>query len=944
VVAVAPSTGNISFWENIDSAYAQRHHGLQGTVKLYSGESITSLVEVGHAGYVLISSTGRLVHLTLRDAQGRPSIVGAILSAPSNSNGSFFSFKGLLGGSTRKTIAAVKARPSQSKGHMDVITATRAGLFQRWEMDWSGQHNFIAEVDVQSQIASAVRPDTAPESQSLNEVQVLDFAIMEQRRSQGDVKLLLLAASSRPDSLDYALLEVHLSNTGSTISRAIPIRNFQQPQIPAEPTGVLLLPGPGHTAFILFPGAVCITSLAQPEESPENQILADAGRLTLPYQDAVYFREDVPVNVSGHALDDGNVKDRRASVLIFIQQFGVLKISAQPPTDDDKDVERARVTARSKLEQATLFGTAAGNLLDFSTKSRFSFPADEVAQAAVDVSSAILNSSYESLAKVTSSMDDHFRTRANALRMLIKHLRSDYPSLPFETKWRLLGQAEKLASAHQLWSWYQDKLQDQQQHPDSYPENILLGDIIKALHERYKTALQPDIGETDNIRQFFIKDIDSLQILVPWGWFYLRTFYVKDGFKEHPSVMQRLSEGTDIVLVTLEAAYAFRQANIESYDLKTNSIEDGILLPNCGYNLLPSIWTSSHNIVSSIRSLVDVGRNLAVSCYEAHVLEGPASKIAAVNPRLVKLGCQTHIERFLWAQEQSNEKEREMGKSLEREWNTNVRPLHIMGLMEVGLATEGMKLAEQYEDMSTLVNLVWEETEWLQTQKNNPQLTKMEHAESGVKLKRLAERIGRYFDLYGESWAEAFYSKHVSCNRAAQLFMSEYLNQPALTKYLRAQDSRARLRWINEVIGEKQYGGAARSLFDAATKQETNSWCQRVELSLAKLAKLGEEEAGPVPETKPKTRSKRAKDPTTLVNISQKLEYAKLQEDVYDQLSPIITGALDDEGAIELLMTAFGQGRLRQRPAHQSVLKEGFENMIQHKVIDPGAHGLGRQG
>jgi nuclear pore complex protein Nup133 len=34
-------------------------------------------------------------------------------------------------------------------------------------------------------------------------------------------------------------------------------------------------------------------------------------------------------------------------------------------------------------------------------------------------------------------------------------------------------------------------------------------------------------------------------------------------------------------------------------------------------------------------------------------------------------------------------------------------------------------------------------------------------------------------------------------------------------------------------------------------------------------------------------------------------------------------------------MTEFGQGRLRDRPAHQSILKEGFENLIHHKVIDP---------
>lgn len=934
VVAIAPSTGKVAFWENIESSYAQRHHGVEGSVKLYSGETIISLVDAGHAGYVLISSSGRLVHLTLRDAQGRPSIATIVLSAPSSSTGGFFSFKGLLGGSSRKTIASVKARPSEAKGHMEIITATRAGAFQKWDLNWSGQHSFIGEADVQAQIASAVRVDSAPELLSQRDAQVLDFAITDQQQSRDTIGLLVLVASSGPESLDYSLLEVDLSNTGGIVSRVIPVRHFHQPQIPHEPTGTLLLPRPGHTAYIVFPGAICVASLAQPEDSPENQILSDSGRLPPPFQDTIYFREDVPVVVSGHAIEENNAKDNRASILIFIQQHGVLKISAQPPNNDDTDVDRQRVTAKSKMEQATLFSTTPGNLLDFSTRSRFSFSDEEVAEAAVDVSSGVLSSSYESLENVTSSLDDQYRTRATCLRTLINHLRAEYPPLPFQTKWRLLGQAEKLAAAHKLWLWFQDKLEDQRQHPEAYPESILMSDIVRALHERYKTALQRELGETDHIRQFFIKDVDTLQVLVPWGWFYLRNYYIKDGIKDHTSVMQRLSEGTDVMLVTLETAYEFRQANFELYELDPNHLEDGILKPNHGYGLLPNIWTSSHNIVSSIRSLVDVGRNLAVTSYEDGISMGLASKIAADNPRMVKLGCRTHVERFRWALEQGKEKEVEMGRSLEAEWNNNVRPTHIMGLMEVGLATDGMMIAEQYQDMQTLVKLVWEESAWLATQRSSS-FSKMEQAESGIKLKKLNERIARYFDQYGDRWADAFYSKHTRENKTSLLFTSEYINQPALTTYLRQEASRARLSWINDVVGEKQYGKAAASLYEAASKQETNAWCQRVELSMAKLATLADEEAGRPMAVKPKAKPKR-KSADIQQNTTWKLEYCQIRDNLYAQLEPIITGALDEEGAVELLMNAFGQGRLRQRPAHQSVVKEAFENLIRHKVIDAG--------
>jgi nuclear pore complex protein Nup133 len=948
VVAVAPSTGKIAFWENIDNAearnlYPQRHQGAEGSVKLYSGETITDVVDIEHAGFILIASSGRLAHMTLRDSQGRPSITTTILSAPNSSNGGFFSFKGLLGGAIRKSIASVKARPSESKGQMEVITVTRTGTFQQWDLSWSGQHNFIREVDAQAEITSAVQSDASPESRNLQEVQVLDFAILEQQHSQETVGLLVLVASSGPESLDYSLLEVDLSSTGTTVSRAIPLRNFHQSLLPQEPTGKLLLPHPGHTAYVQFPGAICVASLAQPEESPNNQLLLDAGRSTLPFQDTVYFRENmregVDVVFSGHASENEHRRDKRATALIFVQEFGVVQISAQAPRHDSNDEDTHRVTARSKLEQATFFSTGPGNLLDFSVKSRFSFPDDEIAQAALDISSGILSSSYDYLDKVTSSMDDQFQKRASALRTLISHLRSDYPPLSFETKWRLLGQAEKLAAAHKLWLWYQEKQQDQQAHPESYPDNILMGDIIKALNERYKTPIQADLGETDYIRQFFLKDVDSVHVLIPWGWFFLRAFYIKDGAKEQPPIMQRLSEGTDVMLVALETAFEFRKANVESYDLDSESLEDGILKPGHGYDLLPHFWTSSHNIVSSIRSLVDVGRNLAVSNFEEGYQECLAQKIGKDNPRLVKVGCQTHIERFQWALEQSEEKQREMGRSLKNEWNTNVRPSHIMGLMEIGLATDGMKLAEQYRDMPTLVNLVWDETNWLESEKATTR-SKMEQAESTVKLNRIKERISRYFEIYGDAWADAFYSKYIQENQAGQLFTKEYLNQPSLTKFLRAEPSRARLRWINEVSGEKNYEAAAAALYEAATKQETNSWCQRVELSMAKLAMLCKKEKKdtpsqpPVAEPREKTKAERNRDHRFSSTLHQ-LEYAKIQEQVYERLLPIITGALDDESAVELLMTEFGQGRLRDRPAHQSILKEGFENLIHHKVIDP---------
>jgi len=210
-----------------------------------------------------------------------------------------------------------------------------------------------------------------------------------------------------------------------------------------------------------------------------------------------------------------------------------------------------------------------------------------------------------------------------------------------------------------------------------------------------------------------------------------------------------------------------------------------------------------------------------------------------------------------------------------------------------------------------------------------------------VKLNRIKERIARYFQTYGDDWANAFYSKYINMNHTAHLFSHEYLDQPALTKYMRADPSRARLRWISEVNGEKNYERAAISLYDAATKQETNAWCQRVELSIAKLAMLCKDQATsdglPPPsaaQPREKTRAGRRSGKRLMI-ISNRLLYTKIQDEVYERLLPIITGALDNDSAVELLMAEFGQGHLNDRPAHQMVLQQGFENLVHHKVVDP---------
>lgn len=927
LVVISPTAGKITFWENVDNAEArshfpQRNQGVDGSVgRMLSGEIIIDIVDVEHAGYVLIFSTGRLAQLTLRDSQGRPNInVHFLRNGGSGAGGLFGGLKSVLGGALRREIVSVRARPSELKGQMEVITASKTGIFQLWDLSWAGQHIFKGEIDTNPEILMTLRGGKPPEQHGQQEVKILDFDILQNRtRQNSEVNLLVLVALLDSSNLSYSLVEIGLVDNAGVVRRVIPLHTYKQSHIPKEPAATLLLPHPGHTALVQFNDCIVVASLAKLESSPDTQLMADSGKPQLPYQDAIYFRKDSAVQFAGSALENPGRKDRQSSCIFFVRGFGIMQVSALAPTNNDRSPERQKVTARSKLEQATFFSTKPDNILDFSIKSRHMFGQDDTEKAAMDISTEILTSSSEFVDIVTSSMEDQLKKRAAALRNLALHLRSDYPPLSFTTRWQLLWDAEKLAAAIRIWKHHEEHIRQGVKHP-------LLPKIVEMVHERYKSSLRPEFGELDTVRHWMVKDIDKLPIMIPWAFATVQGAY-KEGTKDHGAVMQLTSEADDLTLGALETAFAFREENIELYGLDPDCLDDGVLRLGHGYDRLShGFWTSTHNIMANTKQLIDSGRAMAIKYFEQG--RGPveilSQKIASENPRLVKLYCQIHTERYRWKLEQDDEKSRASGRIMKDELESKIRPHQIFELCNLGMATEGMELAEKYRDMPTLVKLVWEEIRYFHEVQNGPD--SVEAIECQRKLKAMKDRICRYFDKYGDDWANAFYSSHIAENRSAGLFLKEYLNQPALTKYLRGDPSRAKLGWINDVLGEKDFTAAGMTLTDVACHRESSTWCKKVELSLAKLALLCKDGSST---PKPELERIKAKN-------EAELRLVGIQEQVYNHFRHVVIGALDENSAIDLLMESYGRNAVNDRPALQQILRQGFEEILGHRVMEPG--------
>ncbi|KAK8168148.1 Non-repetitive/WGA-negative nucleoporin C-terminal-domain-containing protein [Phyllosticta citrichinensis] len=933
LVVIHPTTGEIKFWENVDSAeslslFQQRRQGIEGSISsMLSGEHVVDLVDAEQAGFILVFSTGRTAQLRVRDSQGRPQISVQFLrtSSQNGSAGFFGGLRSIISGSGwNKDVAAVKVRPSPLKGQLEVVIGTGSGTFQIWDLSWSGNNSLKSEIDAREQILNSLQAISVLEVRSSITTRVLDFSILRSRSKGNEIidptappstSILALVAILAPNNVSYALVELDLANNVAIIERTLALDTYSGSSTQAPETAKLLVPTPEHTAFVVFKDAVVINSLARRTETPNMQLTVDQGLPPKPFQDVLYLRQDWKIRFTGFVLEESSRKSKQASCIVFASGVGPIRISAPEPSPD---FEKTRVTAKSRIEQAVFFGSSPDSIFDFSAKPELAFDVKEVETAALELSREILDSASEHIPIVIASLAQQIAIRASALDSLARHLKANYPPISRAGKWQLLWNAEKMTAAAGIWEYYEDRLKyEVNQKP-------LLEELITVLHERYKTELRPEHGEMDPVRQFFIRDASRMMLIVPWASLTIKEIYA-EGTRTIEQIMLLVSEADDVFLNSLERAYIFRRDHLQDYGLEGEELDYNIL--TTGYADLPQPWTANHNLVNCSRQLVDIAREIVFKIYEEHGEIPFAKKVAADNPRLVKLCCQLHMERFRWCLAQSDEKVRASGESLKREFETKVRYQQITALTKIGMADPGMTIAERLRDMVALVDLTWDELTFLK-EEHGASATEDEERHFAVSMRKLEQRIRGYFNKFGQAWADALYASHIATRRSALMLDKRGVGQSMLTTFLRSDPNFAKLSWINDVLGESDFASASQALLHVGTSQETRAWGKKVEVSLAKLTLLAADAEGQAEAiTKPTEQ---------LARCDAELELGEIQDKIYKHIKGTVDGALDDDSAIDLVMMDYGVLFTKDRPALCQVLKRGFEEIIAHRVVDPG--------
>ena len=935
LLVVIPGSGKVVYWDSVYNAanadtMRLKETNLQGIVSgSISGETITKAVEAEPGAFFLTSSTGRIIHLSVKDSQGRPQITTYNIEVNAASN------FGLFGGIRRaftsalwqKNIAAVKTRRSRGKNHCSCVIATTNGLFQVWDTNRNSTQSLSFEIDAKVEILKAIGK-VCPKATYLDEdaFTILDFVLFPgtnvEDYDQDFHRLLVLTAHKTSSSALYSLLDLTLRQGTVDVDVVHPITCFSElldsndrwkPQV--------FLSLPAQTAVVVFPTSITLVSLAKIEESPESQIRIESHSLPDPFQDTIYFRQQNDYYVTGCTVDEPDRNDETALCTLLVHGYGLVQVAISSIKAHQTRSRRVAVTAKSKMEQAIFSTHIPHNLLDLSGRTELVFESEDVEAAALEINDSIMQCTSAYKPAITAPTDQQLKERSIALAELIQYIqRFKYP-LPQDTRWKLLWDAEKMAAARALWHSYNTYLSSRDPRTKS-----LLPELLDMMSELKKVENRPECGETDIVRHYLFHDVWRIELVVPWAEHAIEELH-KEGVTDDATKVPLIAQADEIQISVMEAAFRFRSMNATLYGIEGVLAEDGIL--QSGYEELSEPWTSTPLIVEKVKQLVDLSREMALyqeSKAKNEVIDEVILNclpiISQHNPRLVDISCRVYEERFRYLKAQAEPQRKAEGEAVECIY-FKVRRELILKLVDLSLPEEAIKLAIRYQDMQALADVLFKDRDELE-ERYYQGMSKSDEEEITTKVEVINVKMKSFFTTFGTSWANAYFSKLITRRKLCKLLDSSKETPKQLTKFLRNNPEYARLQWINEILSERSYTSAADTLF-SLQKKETDLWSRRVELSMGKLALLAAEETKQ-PGLKDRKRMKKVAD--------RNMEIITIQERLDVYVRSIVRGAIDEEAALQIALEMLCPHLLKKQPTLYKSMRRAIEKLLAYMVLD----------
>jgi nuclear pore complex protein Nup133 len=935
LVVVYPSSGKITYVENIDSAESlkmfDKRSQLEGTFKLHGGEFIDQIVDTEYAGLLLATSTGRLAQLGLQDGLGAAQISLNAFVAPAK--GSFFGdLLPSFTSSWRPASQTVRSR-LLSKGRVQVVVLTEEGVFKVWEVTEAGQATFSDEIDLSNPLRDGLaKAHVAPSDKYT--VKLKDFLLLPSDVADSPFNCLILAMVQSESESYYVLVETTFQRSSSIYIKRVTAVKVLDASGNGQPQ--LVLPPKSRTIFVLDGRDIAVVFWQDLFED-----VVDGPVRTPSHQDVLHL-QDRAGEVLASAADlvsssSKNSKRPLSSVMVYTKFAGILKLST---TDKDKPLTAmvSYPSAKSKIEQAIYFGGAAkNNPLDLTDLSSFAFAPEEVELAALRISSDVLRTSTDYIPQSAVSMENHLTLRLTVLQDLMQYLLKHAHPLSRSAKWKLLTNAERLAAARAVWRKFDSLLATKDRD-----DVCLLEQAIDAAIERYKNDDSSDVNDVDDVRLWFTKHVNGLERLLPISFAIIKNRSREDQLHKK-DILRLCREMNDLVSTTLGAAFDFRQRHMAPYGLADEDLDDGILV--AGYEGLPKLWTSDADVVKSVNWAIEFSRKVITtfqtmpgdSPKELVELAKAADEIADGIDQVIKLNCKSYVECYRWLMARESPEDQAKGLEMKSGFETKIRRDQIVSLFSMGQAQRGLALAEDLEDVPALVDLALLE---LDEQKKAQMRKRAAHQNgngtNGTQadgLKKIEDQIGHYFRKFGSRFSKPFYAGQLTTHRLADLIDKDLGSPQLRTQFLRTDPTAGKISWINAVTNEKSVLEAGERLTATAISGESNTWAKGIELSLARLALRA------VPGFKDISESPATDD----IGAAQRVWKANRRESVildaqmelYNHVRPVVLEAVDEDTMADIVMKVFGATVIKRHAALAQLLKLAFSDLVSHRCMKP---------
>ena len=172
------------------------------------------------------------------------------------------------------------------------------------------------------------------------------------------------------------------------------------------------------------------------------------------------------------------------------------------------------------------------------------------------------------------------------------------------------------------------------------------------------------------------------------------------------------------------------------------------------------------------------------------------------------------------------------------------------------------------------------------------------------KIRAVQNHVETYFDRFGNDWAYSHFSNMIERGELGRLLTEAQGEDGKKQQYVswffetcaRHDKRLGKVAWINDIVGEKKFDAACRTLENVADYQETSIWSKKTEICLAKLAGLAALEAADSDATVPDLK---------IDDLDIELEYIRIVESLAVQINETLFDAVDDEAAVQLAIERF---------------------------------------